>query len=236
MNSYTLITKKLPALWLPALICLCNPAAAQFPGSSKIDVILSSAAEETGPCDLMVIKDGAVVYNRSFGERQQGSANKVRIASASKWLAAATLLTLVDEGLLKLDEPIGKFLPKFKDEKEKITLRQLLSHTSGLPASSSYIKDKSMSLAQSVDSIAARVSLVAEPGTQFIYGGVSYQVAARLAEVASGKDWETLFMEKIGAPCKMVHTDFGNQRSKNIGDGAYSNTDDYSNFLVMILN
>src|SRR5687767_11854483 len=117
---------------------------------------MSAAAKVTGPSDLLITKDGAVVYNRSFGGSQSGNVRKVRVGSASMWLAAATVLTLIDEGSLKLDEPISKYLPQFKGEKSGITLRQLLSNTSGLPAYTKYVADKSLSLAKSVDSIALR--------------------------------------------------------------------------------
>jgi len=217
------------------LLAFYLPSAAQLPGSSKIDNILSASIKVTGPSDLLIIKDGAVVYSRSFGGSLAGT-RKVPVSSASMWLAAATLLTLVDEGLLALDEPIAQYLPQFKDEKAQITLRQLLSHTSGLPAYSKYVTDKSLSLAKSVDSIAFHAGIITPPGTHFSFGNVSYQVAARLAEEVSGKDWESLFREKIGVPCKMPNTDFGNLRSKSIGDGAFSTVDDFSNFLQMILN
>ncbi|HXH17647.1 MAG TPA: serine hydrolase [Chitinophagales bacterium] len=218
-------------------LLLKGDAAAQFPGSQKIDSILSSATRITGPSELIIVKDGKVIYKKNYGGLIPGSyRDKVRTASSSKWLTAATLLALVDEGLISLDDAIGKYLPNFKGDKASITVRQLLSHTSGLPPYSVYLKDASLSLAQSVDSIASRVNLVAEPGTEFSYGGVSYQVAARIAEVTSGKDWESLFNEKIALPCEMHSTDFGNQRAKNIADGAYSTADDFSKFLSMLLN
>ncbi len=209
---------------------------AQFTGSSRVDNLLSASAYDAGQAELILIKDNKVVYKRVFSDVQSASEKKVRVAGSSKWLVAATLLTLVDDKLISLDEPIGKYLPQFKSTKASITLRQLLSHTSGLPANVPYLKNKELSLAQSVDSIARKTMLVSDPGAQFLYGNASYQVAARLAEVVSGKDWESLFKEKIAQPCKMYKTDFGNQRGKNIGEGAYSTATDYSNFLVMILN
>lgn len=209
---------------------------AQFTGSTKVDNLLSAAAYETGQAELILIKDNKVVYKRVFSDVQSAAEKKVRVSGSAKWLVAATLLALVDANQLTLDEPISKYLPQFKGAKAAITLRQLLSHTSGLPVNVPYLKNKELSLAQSVDSIAGKTNLVSDPGTQFLYGNTSYQVAARLAEVVSGKDWESLFKEKIAQPCKMYKTDFGNQRGKNIGEGAYSTASDFSNFLGMILN
>lgn len=238
MKNFTLHRNSFHPLCLLFLF-LCGwqrVSIAQFPGSTKVDNLLSAAAYETGQAELVLMKDNKVVYKRVFSDVQSAAEKKVRISGSAKWLVAATLLTLIDAKQITLDEPIGKYLPQFKNEKAAITLRQLLAHTSGLPAHVPYLKNKELSLAQSVDSIARKTILVSDPGTQFQYGNTSYQVAARLAEVVSGKDWESLFKEKIAQPCKMYKTDFGNQRGKNIGEGAYSTATDFSNFLMMILN
>ena len=197
-----------------------------------LDSLLSAVADTTGFAELVIIKDLNVIYSYSSNSQP----DKVRIASAAKWLTAATLLALVDEGLLELDEPIGKHLQQFTGEKGEITLRQLLTHSSGFAPNSIYLKDENLSLEASLDSIVQNVNLVARPGTQFIYGGVSMQVAARLAEMVTGKDWETIFQEKIALPCRMPQTDYGKTKSKNIGDGVYSTAPDYANFLLMISN
>ena len=205
---------------------------------TEVTNALAKEVDETGASSLILIKDGSIIYEKAFlkDQGQITTATQVRIASAAKWLAAATLLSIVDEGKISLDDPIKKYLSQFKGEKDSITLRQLLSHTSGLPPNSLYIKDRQLSLAQSVDSIAKNINLVSGPGLMFSYGGVSFQVAARLAEVVTGKSWDVLFEEKIARPCQMINTDFGDMQSKNIADGAYSTARDYSNFLLMILN
>ena len=159
-----------------------------------MDRILTSAVVQTGPSELIIIKDEKIIYKKNYGEPAR---DKVRIASSSKWLVAATLLTLVDDKAISLDDKLAVYLPQFKAESAGITIRQLLSHTSGFPPFTMYLKEPSLTLAQSIDSIANNVNLISEPGTEFNYGGVSFQVAARLAEVVSGKDWETLFNEKI---------------------------------------
>ncbi len=189
--------------------------------------------EDIGKADMLITKDGKVVYERNFpkGTGQK----KVKVASAAKWLSAATVLAVVDEGKIQLDEPIGKYLPQFKGDKAKMTIRQLLSHTSGLPTNSIYIKNKTLDLKASVDKIAT-MKLNAMPGAEFNYGGNSFQVAARVVEVITGKSWETLFKEKIADPCGMTNTDFGNKAYKNIGDGAYGTAGDYMKFLHMVLH
>ncbi|MFP3434884.1 serine hydrolase domain-containing protein, partial [Paraburkholderia sp. SIMBA_061] len=90
------------------------------------------------------------------------------------------------------------WLPEFTDSKGQATLGQLLSHTSGYPDYQPKGKhpDDHQTLQEAVRHI---VGLPAQrrPGTEFHYGGLAMQVAGRMAEVASGKDFETLFQEEI---------------------------------------
>ena len=185
---------------------------------------------------LLVVKDGAVVCEKYFGAYDEKTV--VAIASATKWLTAATVMTLVDDGKLKLDDPVGKHLPKFTGKKGEITVRQLLSHTSGLPGHFAPSEDRGITLAEAVDKIAG-AELVAEPGKEFRYGGVSLQVAGRVAEVVSGKTWRQLFDEKIAKPCAMPNTKYGRagqSRNPQLAGGASSSLHDYRNFLDMMLN
>ncbi len=221
--------------FIVASIFLTQVAVAQFAGVERVESIMSEAVKVAGPAELMLTKNGEIFYNGNFGE-PDSNAGKIRISSSSKWLASATILTLVDDGLITLDDEVGSFIRQFRNEKSVITLRQLLSHTSGLPANSVFIMDSTITLARSVNKTIRSASLIAPPGTQFIYGNISFQVAGRLAEVVSGKDWETLFKEKIANPCEMNSTDFGSGRHENIAEGAYSTATDFANFLTMILN
>ncbi len=83
---------------------------------------------------MILIKDGQTVYERYFGSFSDN--RTVLIASSSKWLAGATLMALVDEGALSLDDPVSKYLQYFTGQKGTMTLRQMFSHTSGLPTDS----------------------------------------------------------------------------------------------------
>lgn len=179
-------------------------------------------------CGLMVAKDDQIIFERCFGNFTPDT--EVLIASAGKWLAAANVMTLVDEGKLSLEDTPARWLPEFKnDPKDKATLRQLLSHTSGYPPYQPKDKpvDKYQTLAKSVEHILP-LPLDFKPGERFDYGGLAMQVAGRIAEVASGQDWETLFQERIAKPCQMTNTHFtpvdqGGGHSPMLGGGARSN-------------
>lgn len=178
-----------------------------------------------------------LIYEKSYGGYDGNTVQY--IASCSKWLSAALLMSQVDEGKLSLADTVGKFLPTFSARgKGGMTIQQLFSHTSGFPGQSvqGYEREFGLSLVASVDSIAARVPLINRPGTFFDYGEVSMQVAGRIAEVVSGKGWNALFNEKIAQPCGMTSTSYGFGINPIIGGGAKSSANDYLKFLSMILN
>lgn len=199
---------------------------------------------------MAVWKDGKPVYERSFGSYSPET--EVYIASAGKWLAAATIAAVVDEGRLSWNDPVSRWLPELNEMKDgatpgratlgKATLRQLLSHTSGYPdyQPKGRHPDNYQTLKEAV---AAIRPLPADtlPGTVFHYGGLAMQVAGRMAELASGKDWEHLFQEKIAGPLGMTHTHFTPVdptpgHNPMIGGGAKSCLHDYMHFLQMLLN
>ena len=82
----------------------------------------------------------------------------IAIASASKWVSAVAILTLVDDGLIDLDAPLSTYLPQFTGSKGTMTVRQMFSHTSGLPGGSSWavLTDGTITLAEAADEKGAR--------------------------------------------------------------------------------
>jgi CubicO group peptidase (beta-lactamase class C family)/pimeloyl-ACP methyl ester carboxylesterase len=189
---------------------------------------------------LMVAHKNQIIYEKYFGSYQPETV--AYIASAGKWLAAATIAAVVDEGKLSWDDEVKKWLPEFKDEKGKATLRQLFSHTAGYPdyQPKGQRADNYQTLAESVKHI---VDLPADalPGTRFKYGGLGMQVAGRMAELAYGKSWEEIFQEKIAQPLGMSSTHFTPVdetpgHNPMLGGGARTCLKDYMNFLNMFAN
>jgi CubicO group peptidase (beta-lactamase class C family) len=189
---------------------------------------------------ILITQNNQVIYEDYFGNYKPETV--VYIASAGKWLAAATVAAVVEEGQLSWDDKVVQWLPKFTDIKGQATLRQLFSHTSGYPdyQPKGNDRDDYQTLEESVKHI---VPLPAEtiPGTQFHYGGLAMQVAGRMAELATGKDFETIFQEKIAQPLGMKNTyftpvDLGGGHSPMLGGGARSTLHDYAHFLEMIAN
>jgi CubicO group peptidase (beta-lactamase class C family) len=147
------------------------------------------------------------------------------IASQSKPITAAALMILVDEGKLKLDDPVEKYLPEFRGqmvvaEKDKdhvvlrkprhpITVRNVLSHTSGLPFKSP-IEEPTLDLyplAVRVRSY-AMLPLEFEPDTKYQYSNAGINTAGRLIEVTSGMTYEKFLQQRIFEPLGMKDTTF----------------------------
>jgi CubicO group peptidase (beta-lactamase class C family) len=202
---------------------------------TTVDNILERAAPGFGGCALLLIKDDKVVYRKSFGRYEADKV--VPIASASKWLSGALIMTLVDDGKLSLDDTVSKYIPEFGADKSDITVRHLFAHTSGLPPEARCRNDKRTTLERCTSEI-ARVQLRAAPGEEFYYGGVSMHVGGRIAEIVSDKSWHELFAGKIAAPLGMSQTDFlayGPTSNPRPAGDARSSADDYGRFLQMIL-
>jgi CubicO group peptidase (beta-lactamase class C family) len=185
---------------------------------------------------LLVARDGETLHRLAVGDTTPRTV--MPIASASKWLTSATLMTFVDEGKLALDDPVSRHLPGFDGAKSDITVRELLSHTTGLP-SAMCEGDPSTTLKRCVASIAAGGDPSSAPGTQFHYSGVGFAVAGRLVERLAGTSFQQAFEDRIAGPLGMTHTRFDgtrrpHSRNPSPAASATSTVDDYSRFLRML--
>ncbi|WP_158568839.1 serine hydrolase domain-containing protein [Chitinophaga silvisoli] len=221
------------------LLCLYSTIAygQQYDFSAVDKYIEDHAGVYDNGVAVLVTQNGKVIYKKESG---LGVDDKRLVASCSKWLSGAVIMSLVDEGKLSLTDTIGKFLPIFSQyHKGNITIRQLFSHTSGFPGNSPgrYESSAFMTLESAVDSIAVYTDMINPPGTKFNYGGVSMQVAGRIAEMVSGKSWQALFNEKIGKPCDMnANYIIMSFRNPMIAGGVRTSATDYIHFLEMIVN
>ncbi len=193
---------------------------------------------------LLVVQHGELVEHEAWGNYQLDTV--VPIASGSKWLSAATIMTLVDDGTLALDEPISTYVPELRGKPGSITLRQLLSFTSGL------VDDDRVPCAHdpAATMLACARTLVAagvvhEPGQAFRYGGQHLYVAGAIAEYVTGVPFAQLFHDRIAAPLGMDHTAFAQAGTTGQLDdvtnpspagSAFSTMDDYARFLEMIVH
>jgi len=178
----------------------------------------------------------AVLHRAAVGSVHANT--RLPVASASKWLTAAMVMVLVDQGRLSLDDSVAKFLPEFQGDKATMTVRELLSHTSGLTVAAC-VGDPSGTLAECVTNLAEHSPLAAPPGREFHYSNDDYQVAGRIIEVITRASFERAFEELIARPVGMSHTRFDRvadmrTRNQTPAASAISSVDDYRRFLAMI--
>jgi CubicO group peptidase (beta-lactamase class C family) len=144
-----------------------------------------------------------------------------RVASLTKPFAAAAIMMLSEEGKLQLNDPVEKYLPEFHNmwltsemtpEKAKlirptrqITIRDILTHTSGLAYLSPDIPVNSI---REYALVISQLPLQFEPGSQWSYSGSGITAAARIVEVISGQPYDVFLSQRIFAPLGMGNTFF----------------------------
>jgi len=222
-----------------------QPAFAQELSAQGRERIRSFMAEATGPrghlgAVMLLAQAGRVVELQTYGSRDLQRRVTMapdaifRIYSMSKAVAAVATLVLVDQGQLNLDDPVARHLPDFeamqvfaggmadapqlRPARRPLTVRQLLTHTSGFATGGRGIEEASLLLQRAglqgsadLRDYAARVArlpLASDPGERFRYDGVQYEVLGRVIEVASGMPLEAFVQQRIFGPLKMADTGF----------------------------
>lgn len=166
---------------------------------SAVDAAARSAFETAGIEGMgLAIYDshGTKVFEHMYGNFSPDQ--RVAIASASKMVSGVTLFRLIDQGYLSLDSTTGQVLGWTGDE-GAITLRELMSFTSGLQPENHCTYQSDVTLSECVQTI-SQSELAAAPGTRFDYGSTHLAVAGRMAEVVTGKSWNEIFAAQLRDP------------------------------------
>lgn len=165
---------------------------------------------------LAVAHDGEVVFEKAYGkaDREKGvvatPATRFRIGSLTKQFTAAAILTLAEQGKLRLDDPIRAHLPDAPPAWDRITIHHLLTHTSGI---ASYTAD--VELMEERDRPHTRAQVMAhfrdkplelEPGAGFAYSNSGYFLLGVIVERVSGTSYEAYLREHVLAPAGMTRT------------------------------
>ncbi len=184
--------------------------------------------------ELLLMKDGTVVYDESFGRWNNGDV--AACDSATKTLSGATIMSLTDRSAspFSLNTRLVQYVPAFSGAKAAITVRQCFSHASGL-ADSTAESDPTITLQQAAIQIAA-APLQYLPGTVFNYGGTSMQAAGAAAEVAAGQQWDAVFDQRIAGPLGLTHTRYVLTSPDNprIAGGCESTASEFASFMEML--
>src|SRR5215470_8332184 len=181
------------------LVSLSLAAHAQLSQDTKnaIDKLAADTLSKTGvpSASIAVVKEGQVVYVKAYGDARleppTHAAPEMRysIGSISKQFTAASILLLQEQGKLSLDDKVAKFIPDLTRANE-VTIRQLLSHTSGYQDywPQDYVMPMMLEpvTAQKILDLWARKPLDFDPGTKWQYSNTNYVIAGLIIEKASG--------------------------------------------------
>ena len=204
--------------------------------SSSLDSLFSSLFKPDEPgAEVLVVRNDSIIYDRGFGLARLDSLMPIssntmfNICSVSKQFSAMALFILAEQGKLSLDDTVDKYFPQFKaDFFKRITLRHLLSHTSGIPDSrprtedewKKYTKKHSTKFSNVTDFkhfceedescryLETIDSLEFEPGSRYEYQNPTFQLMLMIVEQATGEKFDDWMRENIFVPSGMTETTY----------------------------
>lgn len=177
-----------------------------------IDKFVTNYLDRNGlpGASIVVVKDGKVIYEKGYGHDSEGKPltekSLMRIGSVSKSFTAFAVLQLVDEGKINLDDPIVKYLPELTMDDarlQKVTIRHLLSHTSGIP---------NPTIVPPANTLKAGVAYLSswklkwQPGDKHLYSNANYWILAQMVDVVSGMEFSEYLKQNIFSPLGMDDT------------------------------
>lgn len=186
---------------------------------SRIDQIFARYDRNTPGCVMGVAKDGRTLYTQGYGSAnlEYGvpltASSVMESGSVAKQFTAAAVVLLQQDGKLALDDDIRKYLPEVPDFGRTITIRHLLTHTSGLRDQWGLLGIEGRGPGSQVHSPMTTLDLVVHqkmlnfpPGTAYSYSNTGYALATLIIERVSGKSLQEFSQERLFGPLRMTHT------------------------------
>jgi CubicO group peptidase (beta-lactamase class C family) len=216
--------KGIVLLALPLVLFAAQPAGLDVSVIGKIRPRMQQFVDKGTAAGFvtLVARHGNVASLEAIGFQDHESQKPMRvdtifqIMSMTKPVTVAAVMTLEDEGRLSINDPVEKYLPEFKGQKLKdggkpehpITICELMTHTSGVPAGSSPGFDRHVHTLAEVVADAARQPLEFEPGSKWSYSNNGIATLGRIIEALSGKSYEDFMAERIFRPLGMRDSSF----------------------------
>ena len=214
MFAKSFVTKSIALITLGTLPIGCSlqglPGTDTQPSfdTAKLDTFVTRMMKDydVPGVGLAVVENGEISYVRGYGVRDVTTGGPVTpgtqfaIGSVTKSFTALGMMVLVDEGLVDLDAPVTTYIPEFKlsdpESTEMVTVRNLLTHTTGLVRTDASTFDTSVTT-EDIIRAAATTPLVGKPGEVFVYSNVNAILAGEIIRRVSGKPWETFTRERV---------------------------------------
>lgn len=159
----------------------------------------------------MFVDHRGMEWSKGFGTAQNADAIFL-LASISKPISIAAVMSLYDEGHFRLDDPVSRFLPEFQgDGRETVTMQQLMTHNSGLPdqlLQNAELRAAHAPLSEFVSG-ALRTPLLFRPGTKYSYSSMAILLACEVAQRITGKPIAELVDERVVKPLELKRSALG---------------------------
>ena len=200
---------------------------------TEIDSLMRPYTGNVPGASVLVVQDGNTVFARSYGladletRTPATPATNYRLASVTKQFTAAAILLLAQDGKLSIDEPVKRWLPTLPPAADTITLRHLLSHTSGLidyedvmaPDTTEQLKDIDV-----LRLLESQKTLYFAPGTSYRYSNSGYALLALIVERGSGLSFATYLKQRVFDPIGMTATVAHEEGISTVANRAYGHT------------
>ncbi|MFA6978551.1 MAG: serine hydrolase domain-containing protein [Ignavibacteriaceae bacterium] len=199
----------------------------------EIRNICRNWVEKGGSANVtLVVHKGKIIFHEAFGVDEDGKTvtkdSRMWMASITKLLTGVLMMQFVDQGMVDLDKPIGIYLPELKEiASDKLTLRHLFTHTSGLQFAGEWASDWNYDLENQI----AQVLPTTVVGGSFAYNRVGYSLAGKIMERITGRAVPYLFQDNIFSPLGMKSA-----YSDNTYGGLYCSAIDLARLGQMLLN
>lgn len=207
-------------------------AAAAQPADfrARADALLQAAYPADGPgATVIVTRGGRTIYSASrgladiAGRRPLEAGTVFRLGSLTKQFTAAIVLQLVQEGRISLDDPVSRFLPDYPQPGARATVRQLLTHTSGIQSYTGIPGFMAGEAPARAHSTAEMIALFRDlpsptpPGQAWAYNNSGYVLLGAIVEQVTGKPWHRVLAERITGPLGLRSIGYGVEREARPG-------------------
>jgi D-alanyl-D-alanine carboxypeptidase len=202
------------------------PVTATAPAAAQIAAAVDQYYKPGAPgAVILVAKDGKTIFRKAYGLADAARGTPMtadmqfRIGSVTKQFTSTAILMLADEGKIKLDDDITRYLPDYPTRGKRITVENLLTHTSGIASFTdkpSFVEHMSedMTVAAIIDTY-KNDPLEFEPGSRFKYNNSGYQLLGVIIEKVSGQPYADFLEQRIFKPLGMNDTAYDGKQHGN---------------------
>jgi CubicO group peptidase (beta-lactamase class C family) len=221
---------------------VCKPGDPDL--SAKVDSLFSQFNNSNSPgCAVGIMQDGEIIYERGYGLANLEYGIPItpktifHIASVSKQFTAFSIVLLAQQGKISLGDDIRKYLPEVPDFGKKITIRNLIYHTSGLRDQwellliGGWRLDDVITQGQILKLVSHQKELNFSPGDEYMYCNTGYTLLAEIVSRVSGKSFDEFTRENIFNPLEMENTHFHLDHQEIVKNRAYSYNPDGDNYF-----